>query len=119
MTPPTPLKCPTCPVTSGICLGETVSRLCCLARSREDYRRLLVTMAAGDVLAETPPGDAGLKALGLVSACPARGSVLPLKFQPECGCAELSECRRDKGKSPGRVTLRECLACVEMPRGGS
>jgi glycosyltransferase involved in cell wall biosynthesis len=49
-----------------------------------------------------------------LDACPHRGPVLPLSMQPSCGCAskELSECRAGKGAAPGRVTLRDCLACV-------
>lgn len=45
--------------------------------------------------------------------CPDRGPVLPISMQDDCGCKgkELSECRSGKGKNPGRVTLRDCLAC--------
>jgi hypothetical protein len=48
-----------------------------------------------------------------VNACPDRGSVLPLSMQEDCGCRgrELSACRAGKGEAPGRVTLRDCLAC--------
>ena len=51
--------------------------------------------------------------LARVHACPDRGSVLPVSMQDECGCQgkELSECRKRKGKHPGRVTLRDCLSC--------
>ncbi|WP_435005149.1 glycosyltransferase [Tundrisphaera lichenicola] len=54
--------------------------------------------------------------LARVAACPDRGGVLPLSMQDDCGCAgrELSECRAGRGAIPGRVTLRECIAC---PRG--
>jgi hypothetical protein len=50
--------------------------------------------------------------LALVAQCPDRGSVLPVSLQPACGCAELTECRRGRGKRPGSVTLADCLACV-------
>lgn len=43
--------------------------------------------------------------------CPDRGSVLPVSQQPECGCAELTACSAGKGKTPGAVTLAECIAC--------
>lgn len=51
-----------------------------------------------------------------VVACPDRGPVLPISLQSECGCGggpELTECRAGRGRRdrPGRVTLRECLAC--------
>jgi len=48
-----------------------------------------------------------------VNACADRGSVLPISMQDDCGCVgrELSECRASQGKTPGRVTLRDCLEC--------
>ena len=51
-----------------------------------------------------------------VNACPARGPVLAISLQDDCGCRgqELSSCRQGRGTTPGRVTLRDCLAC----RGG-
>ena len=48
-----------------------------------------------------------------VAACPYRGSVLPPSLQPECGCAELTECQVGRGLVRGRVTLRDCLDCVQ------
>lgn len=49
-----------------------------------------------------------------INACPDRGGVLPISQQREgCKCGELSECRRLLGQTPGRVSLRECIACVE------
>jgi glycosyltransferase involved in cell wall biosynthesis len=51
--------------------------------------------------------------LDKVVACPDRGPVLPHSLQPEgCRCGELSECRAGRGKISGRVTLKDCLACV-------
>lgn len=52
-----------------------------------------------------------------VLACLDRGPVLPVSMQPECGCAELTECRAGRGKVAGRVTLRECLECKMPSRG--
>lgn len=54
--------------------------------------------------------------LSFVAACPDRGSVLPHMKQPECGCAELTECRAGKGppNRPDAVTLDECLKCVAI-----
>lgn len=111
---PTATKCPSCPVSEGNCLGQSVPRLCHLAGIREDFRLLLIERALGG---EPAPAPIVPDALGLVSACPHRGPVLPLRHQPECGCAELSECRDGRGGTPGRVTLRECLACVGSTRG--
>lgn len=51
-----------------------------------------------------------------VNACLDRGPVLPLSLQPAGCCGpgpEVSECRAGKGSIPGRVTLRDCLACKE------
>jgi hypothetical protein len=52
------------------------------------------------------------RALARVAACAHRGPVLPVSQQPECGCAELSECRAGKGRVPGRVVLSDCVRCV-------
>ena len=54
--------------------------------------------------------------LARVNVCPHRGSVLPLSLQSQedCRCGEVSECRTGQGTIPGRVTLRECLACVSV-----
>jgi hypothetical protein len=105
------VKCPHCPVPGGNCLGERAARLCELAATRPDYRRLLVDRAR-EVAAtgEQPPSlDAMLAA---VSACRHRGRTLPHSIQAECGCGELTECRSGRGKVTGRVTLRDCLACI-------
>jgi hypothetical protein len=50
------------------------------------------------------------RGLAAVHNCPDRGSVLPWADQPECGCAELSECRAGLGRA-GAVTLEECVRC--------
>jgi glycosyltransferase involved in cell wall biosynthesis len=54
--------------------------------------------------------------LSCVRECPDRGNVLPISMQPEgCSkCGEKSECRSGKGEIPGRVSLRECLECVDL-----
>jgi glycosyltransferase involved in cell wall biosynthesis len=51
-----------------------------------------------------------------VIACPSRGPVLPISMQADCSCRgkEVSECRAGKGTVPGRVTLRDCLACMAV-----
>jgi hypothetical protein len=49
--------------------------------------------------------------LAAVWTCPVRGSVLPHTLQPECGCAELTECHAGRGKRPGAATLEECVRC--------
>jgi hypothetical protein len=50
------------------------------------------------------------RVLAAVRGCPDRGPVLPHHRQPECGCAELTECRASRGAS-GAVTLEECVRC--------
>jgi hypothetical protein len=55
--------------------------------------------------------EAERQVLAAVMACPDRGSVLPVGLQPECGCAELTECRAGHGAMPGRVTTADCVAC--------
>jgi hypothetical protein len=53
-----------------------------------------------------------------VNLCPDRGPVLPISMQDDCGCRgrELSACQAGKGEIPGRVTLRDCLACKSLGR---
>ncbi len=111
------MKCPTCPVIRADCLGEVVPRLCELARDRGDFRRLLVARALEADPPQPTPVVASRRALDLVASCPDRGPVLPISLQPECGCAELSGCRAGRGTAPGRVTLRDCLACVDRDGG--
>ena len=104
------MKCTNCPVAGGGCLGEHASRLCELAAMRPDYRRLLMERANSPV---SPPRAGTMQeSLSAIAACADRGSVLPHSLQPECGCAELTECRNGRGRIPGRVTLRDCLACI-------
>ena len=54
-----------------------------------------------------------------VNGCPNRGLVLPISEQDDCGCQgrELTECRAGRGRSPGKVTLAECLSCRMAGRG--
>ncbi len=51
------------------------------------------------------------RTLPLVKSCPDRGTTLPASVSEACGCAELTVCGQLKGRYPGRVTLRDCLAC--------
>ena len=105
------MKCSHCPVSERYCLGERAARLCELAATRPDYRRHLVEQARG--VAATGGRPPSLDALlADVSACSHRGQTLPHTAQAECGCGELTECRAGLGRSPGRVTLGDCLACV-------
>ena len=104
------MKCDCCPVSVGICLGETVPRLCILAKTRDDYRRQLVHLAQANTT-NSPPLSLHIL-LEAVSQCPYRGDVLPPVLQPECGCSELTECRAGRGAYAGRVTMSDCLACM-------
>lgn len=105
------MKCSDCPVPGGNCLGERAGRLCELAATRPDYRRLLVDQARmATATVERPPTLDAL--LAAVAACRHRGPTLPHSAQAECGCGELTECRAGRGKLAGRVTLRDCLACA-------
>src|SRR5579883_1497621 len=106
------MRCSTCPVTQGTCLGESVPRLCLLAKTRKDYRRELIQRCDPPIPSHpTRTMDIG-EVLAAISSCPDRGNVLPPSQQPECGCSELSECRAGRGRTPGLVTLPDCVACV-------
>ena len=50
--------------------------------------------------------------LSEIRTCPDRGNVLPHSQQPECGCAELTDCRVN-----GPVTLSQCLRCQRQAFG--
>jgi hypothetical protein len=104
------VKCAHCPVQEGPCLGERAARLCQLAATRPDYRSLLVDQAEQAAGAGGPATLEDL--LGSVACCRHRGGVLPHWLQAECGCGELNLCGAGRGTIPGRVTLRDCLACV-------
>ena len=104
------MKCSHCPVREGTCLGERASRLCELAATRPDYRLLVEQTAQVAAAVGRPPSLDAL--LAAVSACRHRGRTLPHTAQAGCSCGELTECREGRGKAPGRVTLRDCLACV-------
>src|SRR5947209_1882569 len=106
-------KCDTCPVSGEDCLGRSALRLCLLARERDDYRRALIARAGeAEPIPQTTGRIATPEELEAVTSCPHRGSVLPVSLQPGCGCRELSECRAGRGTTVGRVTLRDCLACI-------
>lgn len=77
----------------------------------EHVRRLKARAALHEAESSAPPAI-DLAVRDRVNACPDRGGVLPISMQdPGCGCGELSGCRSGKGKVPGRVGLRDCLAC--------
>jgi hypothetical protein len=60
--------------------------------------------------ATIPGGEGRARVLARIAACPDRGKSLPISEQPECGCAELYECRA--GVGGGKVTTRDCWECV-------
>ena len=105
------MKCEGCPVAPGLtCLGESVGRLCHLARTRADYRRHFVRLATEGAALAGRPVDLD-EVLAAVTGCPQRGGVLPVSDQAECGCSELTECRAGHGRRAGQVTLQDCRAC--------
>ena len=67
------MKCASCPVESGPCLGAAHPRLCALAATRADYRAALAARASG-----SGSGESEASALAIVAACP---------FAKLCGCA--------------------------------
>lgn len=108
------MRCSNCPVLieEVSCLGETIPRLCVLASTRQDYRNQLVRLADA-----APIGPARREfdldaVLAAIACCADRGPVLPRSLQPECGCAELTECLRGLGEQAGRVTLQDCIRCI-------
>ena len=99
-----------CPGSS--CPGESDPGACAQVAALAAWRALGLDEQA-DRSARRPAIDPAVR--DAVKACPDRGPVLPLSQQPECGCAELTECRAGRGARPGRVTLRECLDCRGNP----
>jgi hypothetical protein len=108
------MKCAFCPVviTGETCLGESIPRLCVLARNRNDYRRELARLARGKLTQRSPGTHELGELLNIIANCAERGAILPISFQPECGCSELTECLSGKGSTSGLVTLQDCLSCV-------
>jgi len=105
------LNCPrkpgaTCPTSP--CPGSADPGVCSHVAALAAWRALGDDEQA-DRSARRPAIDPAVR--DAVNACPDRGPVLPVSLQPPCGCAELSGCRAGKGAMPGRVTLRDCLAC--------
>jgi hypothetical protein len=108
------MKCASCP-TSGepsVCLGESVPRLCVLARTRADYRQQLARVAREAHTTARPCTAELSDVLAAVAACPDRGGILAASLQPECGCSELTECLAGRGAIPGQVSLQDCLSCA-------
>jgi len=119
-------RCDACPVPASVACkgdcaaigrGEPLAIYLAVARSEggPGVERMWPGHPIAKAFGPTPP-QVDRASLALVSACPHRGPVLPVSRQPECGCAELTECRAGKGKRPGAVTLAECLACVRADR---
>jgi hypothetical protein len=115
--PADPLDRSTCRYSTGLscpghpCPGATDPGVCSHLKTLADWRKLTLDDQAGKLAIPRAPIDPAVR--DAVNACPSRGPVLPLSMQDDCGCRgqELSECRQDRGAVPGRVTLRECLAC--------
>jgi hypothetical protein len=98
-------RCAICPVPGGsACVLYGLPHLCV----SDEHRRMAVRLAGAE--AARPRADGAT--LARVRECPHRGGVLPVSRQAECGCGELTECRAGKGRTPGAVTLDECLGCV-------
>lgn len=85
--------------------------------SRPEYRTdgadalIRIAIGRGKVIASQPVDLDRARILESIRACPQRGASLPVSLQPECGCAELYECRVGKGKVPGQVTTADCWRC--------
>ena len=111
---PGPASRLTCPRRPGLacpiapCPGEADPGACAHIAALDAWRALGVDEQSARS-ARRPAIDPAVR--DAVHACPHRGPVLPVSQQPECGCAELTECRAGKGIRPGGVTLRECLDC--------
>lgn len=100
------MKCEGCQVASElICHGETVPRLCELAASRTDYRRLLERRAKEGARPDSRPMIFGeVERLKIVGRC-------QFARIPSCSCPNV-ECS-EGGKRPGRkVSIVDCEACL-------
>ncbi len=110
----------TCPRVAGMlcpaspCPGTADLGVCSHVERLLAWRRLSTDEQAGRLGDPGPAVPPEIR--DAVNSCPSRGPVLPISMQDDCGCLgkELSECREGRGAIPGRVTLRDCLAC----RGG-
>ena len=103
------LHCPTEP-----CPGRLDPGVCSHLKTLRAWRTLSREEQRNQLGEGRPSIDPALR--DAVNACPSRGSVLPISMQDDCGCSgkELSECRDGRGTIPGRVTLRDCLACQKI-----
>ena len=97
-----------CPRTD--CLGLADAGVCRLWAVLTELRR-------GDAPTANEVADPTLRdrALAIILSCPDRGASRPPSVLAECGCLgpELTACGQNKGRSPGWVTTRDCLACRE------
>jgi hypothetical protein len=101
-----PMPCPGQSVGGGI--------LCMRAKEGiELYKyKVIYGLSASRPSSRPPESRPDPRILIAVAECPHRGGVLPVSFQPECGCRELTECRLGKGAPRPGVTLAECIACI-------
>lgn len=110
----------TCPRVPGLacpghpCAGSTDPGVCSHVERLAAWRKLPGDEQSRRLGSNRPTVDPAVR--DAVNNCPSRGPVLPISMQDDCGCRgkELTECREGRGAIPGRVTLRDCLAC----RGG-
>ena len=107
----------TCPRVAGTtcsgtpCPGRADPGICSHLAALAAWRKMSHEDQLGKLGPPRPAIDPAVR--DAVNTCSARGTVLPISMQDECGCRgkELSECREGRGAIAGRVTLRDCLAC--------
>ncbi len=99
--------CPTTP-----CRGEAELTVCSHWNRLNSWRAVSTAeqIQRAEVLTRTSLDP---RVRDAVNGCEARGSVLPVSEQDDCGCRgrELTECRAGLGAKSGRVTLLDCLRC--------
>jgi hypothetical protein len=111
-----------CPIVAGQlcparpCPGTADPGVCSHLEALYTWRKLSTREQAAKLGSPAPAVDPLVR--DAVNSCPSRGPILPISMQEDCGCRgkELSECRESRGTIPGRVTLRDCLACRESVR---
>jgi hypothetical protein len=105
------MKCETCPVPGATaCEGEFVPRFCALAKTREDYRHLLLKMAGIAGTSAKTAINPHMERLFLVWSCDYRGGPVD-----ECACTGQMHCGLGQGtfrNEPFAVSTTDCLRCV-------